>query len=135
MLAEFAIDRKYVLGTILNSTGHISFPDSEWLVIVKGNSADRNKVITSQFSVSHECQHAESIGEGVQLLFGSSTLTNTVTNQAEWITAWTRTAEATVFVFSHSGGRDRECVWVGGGVDADPTGAGARRGLLRWIPR
>lgn len=46
-------------------------------------------------------QSTESIGDGVQLLFGSSTPTKTVTNQAEWITAWTKAAEATVFVFPH----------------------------------
>jgi hypothetical protein len=101
MLAEFSKDTKYVLGTIINSTSHIAFPESEWLAIVKGYSVDLNKVITNQFSVSHERQHTESIGDGVQLLFGSSIPTKTVTNQSEWITAWTKAAEATVFVFPH----------------------------------
>jgi hypothetical protein len=101
MLAEFAIDSKYVLGTILNSTGHIAFPESEWTAIIKGYAVDLNKVITGQFAVSHERQRAESIGDGVQLLFGSSTPTKTVTNQSEWITAWTKASEATTFVFPH----------------------------------
>jgi hypothetical protein len=100
-LIEFSRDVKYVLGTILNSTRHISFPESEWAAIVKGQAVDLNKVITSQYSVSHDRQHAESIGDGVQLLFGSSTPTKTVTNQAEWITAWNKTADATIFVFPH----------------------------------
>ncbi|KAJ6541789.1 hypothetical protein B0H19DRAFT_958387 [Mycena capillaripes] len=100
-LIEFSRDPKYVLGTILNSTGHISFPESEWTAIIKRQAVDLNKVITSQYSVSHEWQRAKHIGEGVQLLFGSSTPTKTVSNQAEWITAWTKTAEATIFVFPH----------------------------------
>jgi hypothetical protein len=100
-LAEYSKDPKYVLGTILNSTRHIAFPESEWLAIVKGQAVDLNKVITSQFSVSHERQRAESIGDGVQLLFGSSTPTKTVNTQSDWITAWTRAAEAIIFVFPH----------------------------------
>ncbi|KAJ7927395.1 hypothetical protein B0H13DRAFT_1598725, partial [Mycena leptocephala] len=66
-LVEFAKDPKYVLGTNLNSTRHIAFPESEWLAIIKGQAVDLNKVISSQFSVSHERQHAESIGDGVEI--------------------------------------------------------------------
>ncbi|KAJ7934530.1 hypothetical protein B0H13DRAFT_2488363 [Mycena leptocephala] len=101
MLAEFAPDPKYVLETILNSTSHPAFPESEWLAIIKGYAVDLNKVITHQFSVSHDRQHAESIGDSVQLLFGSSTPTKSVTSQSEWIAAWTKAAEATVFIFPH----------------------------------
>jgi hypothetical protein len=79
----------------------MSFPESEWLAIIKGQAIDLNKVITGQFSVAHERQHAESIGDGIQLLFGSSTPTKTVSTQSEWITAWTKAAEATAFVFPH----------------------------------
>ncbi|KAJ7642304.1 hypothetical protein B0H17DRAFT_960166, partial [Mycena rosella] len=100
-LLEFAKDPKYVLGTILNSTSHIAFPESEWLAIVKGHAVDLNKVITNQFSVSHERQHAESIGDGIQLLFGSSTPTRTVSTHAQWITAWTKAADAITYVFPH----------------------------------
>jgi hypothetical protein len=100
-LIEYARDPKYVLGTILNSTRHDSFPESEWLALIKGQAVDLNKVITSQFSVAHERQHAERIGDGVQLLFGSSTPTKTVSTQSEWITAWNKAAEATAFIFPH----------------------------------
>ncbi|KAJ6627569.1 hypothetical protein B0H10DRAFT_1941264 [Mycena sp. CBHHK59/15] len=51
--------------------------------------------------MSHERQHAETIGEGVQLLFGSSDTTKTVRTQADWITAWSKDADATLFVFPH----------------------------------
>ncbi|KAJ6570339.1 hypothetical protein B0H10DRAFT_1759974, partial [Mycena sp. CBHHK59/15] len=100
-LVEFAKDHKYVLGTILNSSRHISFPESEWTAIVKGQAVDLNKVITSQYSVALERQHTESIGNGVQLLFGSAAPTKAVTTHSEWITAWTRAADAMVFVFPH----------------------------------
>ncbi|KAJ7439124.1 hypothetical protein FB451DRAFT_1059881 [Mycena latifolia] len=100
-LLEFAKDPKYVLRTILNSTSHIAFPESEWLAIIKGNAVDLNKVITHQFSVSHERQHAESIGDGVQLLFGSSMPTKTVSTQSDWITAYSRAARAKEMVFPH----------------------------------
>ncbi|KAJ7356575.1 hypothetical protein DFH08DRAFT_688781, partial [Mycena albidolilacea] len=100
-LIEYSRDPKYVLGTILNSTRHMSFPKSEWLAIIKGQAIDLNKVITGQFSIAHERQHVESIGDGIQLLFGSSTPTKTVSMQSEWITAWTKVAEATAFVFPH----------------------------------
>ncbi|KAJ7488694.1 hypothetical protein B0H11DRAFT_2191872 [Mycena galericulata] len=88
MLLEFAKDPKYVLGTIRNSTNHVAFPDSEWLAIIKGGAVDLNKVITNQFSVSHESQRTEVIGDGVQILFGSSTPTKTICTHAEWLTAW-----------------------------------------------
>ncbi|KAJ6610712.1 hypothetical protein B0H10DRAFT_1811192, partial [Mycena sp. CBHHK59/15] len=100
-LIEFSKDVKYVLSTILNSTLHISFPESEWAAIVKGQAVDLNKVITSQYSVTHERQHAESIGDNVKLLFGSSTPTKTVSTHSDWITAWTKAAEAITFVFPH----------------------------------
>ncbi|KAJ7936396.1 hypothetical protein B0H13DRAFT_1853459 [Mycena leptocephala] len=85
-LLEFSKDPKLVVGTILNSSRHPAFPVSEWTAIVKGDAIDLNKVITNQFSVSHERHHTESIGDGVHLLFGSSTPTKTVTSQSEWIT-------------------------------------------------
>ncbi|KAJ7938522.1 hypothetical protein B0H13DRAFT_2301550 [Mycena leptocephala] len=100
-LPEYSKDPKYVLGTILNSTRHIAFPEAEWLAIVKGQAVDLNKVITSQFLVSHERQRAESNGDGVKLLFGSSTPTKTVNTRSDWITAWTRAAEAIIFVLPH----------------------------------
>ncbi|KAJ7747653.1 hypothetical protein DFH07DRAFT_775973 [Mycena maculata] len=100
-LIEFAKDPKYVLGSIRNSTRHIAFPDSEWLAIIKGDAVDLNKVIASQFSVSHEPHRAEPIGEGVQILFGSSTPTKSVSTQAEWLTAWAKAADAITFVFPH----------------------------------
>ncbi|KAJ7741995.1 hypothetical protein DFH07DRAFT_750750 [Mycena maculata] len=101
MLLEFAKDPKYVLGTIRNSTNHVAFPDSEWLAIIKGDAVDLNKVITNQFSVSHERHRTEAIGDGVQILFGSSTPTKTVSTHADWLTAWSKAADATTFVFPH----------------------------------
>ncbi|KAJ7718017.1 hypothetical protein DFH07DRAFT_785037 [Mycena maculata] len=92
MLLEFAKDPKYVLGTIRNSTNHVAFPDSEWLAIIKGDAVDLNKVITNQFSVSHERHRTEAIGDGVQILFGSSTPTKN---------SWSKAADATTFVFPH----------------------------------
>ncbi|KAJ7461001.1 hypothetical protein B0H11DRAFT_2241977 [Mycena galericulata] len=100
-LLEFAKDHKHVLNTIVNSTRHISFPESEWMAIIKGRAVDLDKVITHQFSIAHEHQHTESIGGGVQLLFGSPSATKSVTTQAEWISAWSRAAEAIAFVFPH----------------------------------
>ncbi|KAJ6630000.1 hypothetical protein B0H10DRAFT_1939249 [Mycena sp. CBHHK59/15] len=72
-LVEYSKDPKYVLSTLLNSTNHISFPESEWSAIVKGQAVKLDKVITSHYSVSHKRQHAETIGERVQLLFGPLT--------------------------------------------------------------
>ncbi|KAJ7706779.1 hypothetical protein B0H17DRAFT_918979, partial [Mycena rosella] len=100
-LLEFTKDPKYVLGTILNSTSHITFPESEWLAIVKRHTVNLKKAITNQFSVSHERQHAESIGDGVQLLFGSSTPARTVSTHTQWITAWTKAADVITYVFLH----------------------------------
>ncbi|KAJ7921066.1 hypothetical protein B0H13DRAFT_1508646, partial [Mycena leptocephala] len=101
MLLEFAKDPKYMLGTIRNSTNHVAFPDSEWLAIIKGDAVDLNKVITNQFSVSHERQRTEATGDGVQILFGPSTPTKTICTHAEWLTAWSKASEAIVFVFPH----------------------------------
>ncbi|KAJ7506312.1 hypothetical protein B0H11DRAFT_2186100 [Mycena galericulata] len=61
----------------------------------------RLRVITSQFSVSHERQRTEAIEDGVQILFGSSTRTKTIGTHAEWLTAWSKASEAIVFVFPH----------------------------------
>ncbi|KAJ7709055.1 hypothetical protein B0H17DRAFT_1124822 [Mycena rosella] len=92
--------RAYSLAWV-NSTFYISFPESGWSAIIKGQAVDLNKVISSQFSVSHEWRHVESIDDGVQLLFGSSTTTKTISTHSEWITAWTKAADTTVFVFPH----------------------------------
>ncbi|KAJ7073441.1 hypothetical protein B0H15DRAFT_806756 [Mycena belliarum] len=101
MLMEFRKDPKYVLGTILDSARHVSFPESEWTAIVKGQSIDLNKVISHQFSIQHDRRQSESLGDGVQLVFGSAAPTKTVTTQSDWITAWGKAAEALLLVFPH----------------------------------
>ncbi|KAJ6611519.1 hypothetical protein B0H10DRAFT_1953048 [Mycena sp. CBHHK59/15] len=101
LLQEFAKDPKYVVSSLLNSTNHISFPESKWSAIIKGQAVNLDKVITSHYSVSHDKQHAETIGNGVQILFGSSETTKSIRTQSDWIAAWTKAAEATVFVFPH----------------------------------
>ncbi|KAF7371892.1 hypothetical protein MVEN_00046600 [Mycena venus] len=77
MLLEFANDPNYVLGTILNSIRHDALPESEWLAIVKGYAVDLNKSIAY------------------------SLVTKTVFTYSEWLTVFTKTAGATVFVFPH----------------------------------
>ncbi|KAJ6616972.1 hypothetical protein B0H10DRAFT_1948661 [Mycena sp. CBHHK59/15] len=76
MLQEFAKDPKYVAGNL-------------------------DKVITSHYSISHDKQRAETIGNRVQILFGSSKTTKSIRTQSDWIAAWTKAAKATVFVFPH----------------------------------
>ncbi|KAJ7075936.1 hypothetical protein B0H15DRAFT_934479 [Mycena belliarum] len=101
LLMEFRKDPKYVLGSILDSTRHISFPESEWTAIIKGQSIDLNKVISHQFSILHDRRQSESLGDGVQLVFGSSAPTKAITTQSDWITAWARATEALLLVFPH----------------------------------
>ncbi|KAJ7117926.1 hypothetical protein C8R43DRAFT_901737 [Mycena crocata] len=100
-LIEYAKNPKYILSTVLNSAHHVAFPESEWLAIIKGEPVDLNKVIASQFSVSHEHKRTETIGNGVEILFGSSVPTKVVNTQSEWVRAWSKTAQAIVFIFPH----------------------------------
>ncbi|KAJ6630730.1 hypothetical protein B0H10DRAFT_1773923, partial [Mycena sp. CBHHK59/15] len=94
-LLEFSKDPKYVLSTLLNSTSHISFQNLSGLPLLQ----DRLSISTK--SSPADRQHTETIGEGVQLLFGSSDTTKTVHIQADWIATWSKAANATLFVFPH----------------------------------
>ncbi|KAJ7226028.1 hypothetical protein GGX14DRAFT_386721 [Mycena pura] len=101
MLEEFSAEPSYVLSTLLNSTRRVPFPTSEYLAIIKGEAVNLDKVISYQFSVDHEQHRTETVADGVSLLFGSSTPNKKVTTQADWITAWAKTADAIQSVFPH----------------------------------
>lgn len=103
-LIEYAKDPKYVLSSLLNSTRHISFPESEWLAIIKGQAVNLDKVITQHYTISHDDRRIEKIGDGVELRFGSYEPTKSVKNFADWILAWGKASEAISYVFPHRRG-------------------------------
>nr|GAT60586.1 predicted protein [Mycena chlorophos] len=101
LLEEFALDKPRVLASILNSSQHPPFPRSEWQAVIEGGAVDLNKVISHYFAVAPDRHRSESIGDGVEIMFGSSVPVKSVTSQFDWLTAWGKTEAALTFVFPH----------------------------------
>ncbi|KAF7305905.1 hypothetical protein HMN09_00744700 [Mycena chlorophos] len=101
LLEEFAVDKPRVLASIINSSQHPPFPRSEWQAIVEGSAVDLNKVISHYFAVAPDRHRSESIGDGVEIMFGSSVPVKSIASQFDWLTAWGKTEAALTFVFPH----------------------------------
>lgn len=100
ILTEFAKDPKFVLSSILN-VSTISFPESEFSAIIRGQSVNLDRVISDLHTVSFKNSDTVSVGNDVELRFGAAEPTKTVGTLSDWVLAWDRAGEAIVMVFPH----------------------------------
>ncbi|TRM62764.1 hypothetical protein BD626DRAFT_498363 [Schizophyllum amplum] len=66
---------------LLNATSRPQFPDEEWGNILSGRVVDLDRVLSS--------------------IFGHATPSKTVKTYGDWVTAWSATSEAVLFILPH----------------------------------
>ena len=100
-LAFFAKDIKVALASVLNSTSLVSFPESEWLALLKGQAVNLDKVAATFHSIAVDSHASHKLGDGLELRLGLTEPTKRIQSVEEWIYAWSETTKALVWVFPH----------------------------------
>ena len=100
-LAFFAKDIKVALTSVLNSASLVSFPESEWLALLKGQAVNLDKIATTFHSIAVDSHASHKLGDGLELCLGLTKPTRRIQSVEEWIYAWSETTKALVWVFPH----------------------------------
>ena len=100
-LAFFAKDIKVALASLLNSTSLVSFPESEWLALLKGQPVNLDKVAATFHNIAVDSHASHKFGDGFELRLGLAEPTKRIQSVEEWIYAWSETTKALVWVFPH----------------------------------
>ena len=100
-LLEWSKDVKTVLSTVVNSDHNVSFPDSQWLALLKGQTVDFDKIHTHRLSIASSTKESRRIAEGVDFVIGESEPTKYIRNAHEWQDAWDRFYKAVKFISPH----------------------------------
>jgi hypothetical protein len=101
LLKLFLVDPKGAKRSLLTTAHCPEFPDSEWSNLVNGRAVNLDAVLSGLFSTTISDERSESIGEGVELRFGTVAPTKVVGDAGMWNIAFDRMGSATVFVFPH----------------------------------
>lgn len=102
LLTLFAEDPKKALRSLLNSTKHGAFPESEWLIILKGGCVNLDKVLSSFHNISYESTETKSLGDDIEIRLGKAVEhIRKVTNSAEWTLALDKAEDAILVAFPH----------------------------------
>ncbi|TRM63041.1 hypothetical protein BD626DRAFT_403342 [Schizophyllum amplum] len=99
-LENFSRDLKGAKTHLLNATSRPQFPDEEWGNILSGRVVDLDRVLSSIYSVSVNHKSVERVG-ALELTFGHATPSKTVKTYGDWVTAWSATSEAVLFILPH----------------------------------
>ncbi|KAM6500136.1 hypothetical protein JOM56_003150 [Amanita muscaria] len=67
-LAEYQKDPRSVLNSVLNSLHRVSFPESEWLAIIKGHAVNFDKVHSHRLSLSTSYKATRRIAQGLDFI-------------------------------------------------------------------
>ena len=100
-LAFFAKDVKVALASVLNSTSLVSFPESEWLALLKGQAVNLDKVAATFHNIAVDSHASHKLGDGLELRLGLTEPTKRIQSVKEWIYAWSEMMMALVWVFPH----------------------------------
>ena len=85
-LAFFAKDIKVALASVLNSTSLVSFPESEWLALLKGQAVNLDKVAATFHNVAVESHASHKLGDGLELRLGLAEPARRIQSVEEWKT-------------------------------------------------
>ncbi|KIL54271.1 hypothetical protein M378DRAFT_63633, partial [Amanita muscaria Koide BX008] len=100
-LAEFQKDPRTVLNSVLNATHRISFPESEWLAIIKGHSVNFDKVHSHRLSLASSYKATRRIAQGLDFVIEDPEPPNKVRSQGDWENVWYLFFQACTFIFPH----------------------------------
>ena len=87
-LLEWAKDPWAVLISIVNSAHHVSFPESEWLPILKGHAVNFDKIHTHKLSLSSSTKDSRRVAAGVDILIGEPEPTKHIHTANNWEDLW-----------------------------------------------
>ncbi|KIL58036.1 hypothetical protein M378DRAFT_87058 [Amanita muscaria Koide BX008] len=100
-LAEFQKDPRSVLNSLLNSTHRVSFPESEWLALIKGHSVSFDKIHSHRLSLASSYKASRRIAQGLDFTIEDPEPPNKIRSQGDWENAWYSFFEACTFIFPH----------------------------------
>jgi hypothetical protein len=99
-LENFSQDPKFTKTSLLNSAHLPQFPDSEWTNVIAGRAIDLDHVLAGQYSITHDEQRAEWIGQ-LEVIIGSNKPARVVDTHGKWVIAWDQAVDMTTYVFPH----------------------------------
>lgn len=112
-LLEWAKDPRAVVTSIINSPRHVSFPESEWLAIVKGHAVNFDKIHTHRLSISGSVKDSRRVANGIDILVGDPEPTKYVKTAHDWVEVWYLFDEAMSLVSPHRKSELREYhTWI-----------------------
>ncbi|KIL56348.1 hypothetical protein M378DRAFT_62550, partial [Amanita muscaria Koide BX008] len=118
-LLEWSKDPKAILTSILNSSGHVSFPESEWMAIIKGHAVNLGKVHTHRLSVTTSTKEPRRVAAGIDIVIGEPEPARRVRTAHEWEESWYRFDAALSFVSPHRREELRDYhTWIRGRFEA-----------------
>ncbi|KAF8350321.1 hypothetical protein F5887DRAFT_877576 [Amanita rubescens] len=107
-LAEYRKDPRSVLDSVLDAMHHVSFPESEWLAIIKGHAANFDKIHNHRLSLSTSYKATRHIAQGLDFVIEDPEPPNKVKSQGDWENVWYSFFQACTFIFPHRANELRE---------------------------
>jgi hypothetical protein len=100
MVLNHSFDMRNAKVSLLSSPHLPNFPESEWTNILAGKCVNLDVVFSGTFATHSEQSVVEQLGE-LEIRCRGAKPTKTVQTSGDWVSAWTRMARATAFVFLH----------------------------------
>ncbi|KAF8326469.1 hypothetical protein F5887DRAFT_838926, partial [Amanita rubescens] len=110
---EWSKDPRAVITSIVNLPRHVSFPESEWLTIVKGHAVNFDKVHSHRLSISGTVKDSCQVANGIDLVIGDLEPAKYIRTTHDWAEVWYLFYEAMSLVSPHWRGELREYhTWI-----------------------
>ncbi|KAG2067191.1 hypothetical protein BDR04DRAFT_1028277, partial [Suillus decipiens] len=91
-------DTKYFQGQITATPGCLSFPLSQWTLLLEEQAPDLEKVLSGHYSTSIDPKQSQTLGKGFKIIVSQPSTTHKVKTYGDWSIAMDLWIEALTFI-------------------------------------